>query len=482
MADHWEPIRIFDYLGENDPGEGTTRDQVVSWLNEADPDRIESAGKSFVNAAKLIRGEDGVQGALMRAAEELSSVWRGEGATTALESLRLLYASAGALGAAMHDTGAPMEQYAQQVRQYRATMPADTILENAGGGMTHNGGNYGANGGSGFGTGQPGYTPPPVLEGDGGGMTGGPSNEPIFTPDEAARRHLKSLNEEIARLNSSMAEGLAFRLPDITVMDVSLQQQGAVDVGSGSRSGGGETTYWNGGGSGAGGTGPGGSGSGSGGAGGTGGAGSGAGNSGGSGADGGTDPSQRPVQPQDPDGTTPGQDQDQPGSTDPQDPSAPRQPGDSSQEQPAGQDQDAGDQPQDVPAVIGDDRTQLAENTPAPGPGTSANPGTSTNPNAWNPATTTTPPPTLTNPVTGTPYGNQPNGGMWYGTNSPAAAATPAVLRGGGVTGTGSGFMAYPPGGAAPLSGESDEHTREYYDSERDMWSVSIVTGPDKLG
>ncbi|MGR6923839.1 WXG100 family type VII secretion target [[Actinomadura] parvosata] len=478
----WQPIRLYAYLGESDPGAGTTREQVVSWLNSTDPDRIEAAGQSYVEAAKLIKGEDGVQDALRRTAEELKDVWRGEGATKALESLRVLFASAGALGTAMHDTGTPMKQYAAKVREYRAALPA-APEENAGGGML-NGGGSGGSGGTG-GTGGAEYAPPLLDQNTAGGTFGDPSLSGVLTPDEIARNHLKRLNDEIAEVNARMAEGLSFRMPNVTPLDVALTKNKKIDVGSGSDAGGGPVTYWDGGngsgsgtGSGSGGgttgsgAGAGGSGSGSDGTGGTGGSGAGSGGTGGSGTGSGGSTPQDPA--------APGQNG-QDGSATPSPGDSAQQPGGAQGQQPSGQAQ--GDSAQDVPPVIGaDGRTELADSTTTP----TANPGSASNPYQSTAPTTTTVPtpqtPTSTLPTPNPAVQPGVNGGMWYPSGGgAAAAASPAVLRGGATPG--SGFMAYPPGAGAGAPGsDGGEKTRDIYDPEPSVWHVPTPTGPDKIG
>ncbi|MNC97075.1 hypothetical protein D3C83_146190 [compost metagenome] len=70
--------------------------------------------------------------------------------------------------------------------------------------------------------------------------------------------------------------------------------------------------------------------------------------------------------------------------------------------------------------------------------------------------------------------------GPWYGGGG-APATSPSVLR--STPGNGNGFMAFPPGAmGAGGQNNSDEHTREYYDSEADIWSPPVETSPDKLG
>ncbi|MFC4115560.1 hypothetical protein [Nonomuraea zeae] len=473
MADQWKPIRIYDYLGVTAPDCNTTRAQIANWLNSADPDRVERAGQSYMDAAKLVRGDDGVEGAFMKAAEELAEVWRGDGATKALKALRLLHASAGALGAAMHQTGEPMTQYAERIRHYKSTMPAPSIQENLNGGLSNNGGNYGTLGEE--------TTPLITSENTGGGTTGSPEL-PLLTPDALARKHLENLNNEILELNSQIAEGLTFEVPDINPMTVDTENAPKLNPGSGTETPTGRTEYWTGNGSDGGGTGGGTNGTGgTGSTGGTGGNGQGdqSGSSGdqGSGQDG-RDPGQDQGSGQD---QTPGGDG---SSTDPQDPSTPGQPGtgDPSQNQPGTQDQNGTDQ-QSVPPVIGaNDQTQLADANPAnPTTPTTSNPYQSTpntsliTPTSQMPTTTTTP-----NPYSAGP--GQPGVGTWYGTGGTAPTASPAVLRGGATPG--SGFMAYPPGMGMGGGGadQSSERDREIYDPEGDIWSSQHPTSPEKIG
>ncbi|RVX47347.1 hypothetical protein EDD27_10277 [Nonomuraea polychroma] len=468
MADHWEPIRVYE-VGVTAPDCDTTKQQIVAWLEATDPDRIESAGQSYLQAAKLIRDEGGVQDAIMTAANGLSRAWRGEDATKALKALRLLYASAGALADAMHDTGRPMTDYAREVRTTREKVaaPANSAPLLSNDRLFTNGGNYGAYGGSGLGTGQ---TAPPLITGN-GSLPNTPLLPPAAQVDAQARKDLEDLNVKIASLNSQLAEGLAFQMPDITPLEVDLQKQDKLDPGSGSRTSTGTTTYWNGGGTDGGGPG---SGAGSGSGGGTG------------GGDTGNGPESGEDTPQDPDRTDPEQGRDDP-STDPQDPSTPEQPGGpGEQQQPPGQNQgqDGADQQQDVPPVIGadnKDQTQLAD---AGNPTTTTPPGTTTNPYQTTTPNGTIIPTTQPPASTPNPYASaQPGAATWYGTNGTAPAATPAVLRGGTAT-PGSGFMTYPPGvgmGAA-AGNEGDERTREIYDPEPGVWSVPHEAGPEKIG
>ncbi|MET8861474.1 hypothetical protein ABZW11_00825 [Nonomuraea sp. NPDC004580] len=477
MADQWEPIRIYSYLGESRPDLSVTRERVVSYLNGADPDSVERAGRSYVEAAKLIKGEGGVQGALMKAAKDLSEVWSGDGAKQALKALRLLHASAGALGEAMQKTGEPMQKYAERVRHYRSTVPAPAgnPEQNSGGGMTNGGPSGGSGGGTGGGTGE---TAPPVIQGGGdGGGSGGMGYAPLDADaDERARKHLESLNNEIADINARIADGLAFELPTINPLTVDTQPANKLnaptvtDLSNGNGDG-----RWNGGtsdpdvtagagdrtGSGSTGTGSGGTGDGTNGS-----------NGDGTGkGDGNGDQGDGTTQPQDPGG----QGQDDPSTGD--DPTT-QQPGTETpqQDQPGGQDQQ-----QDVPPVITaeDSGTDLAQTTTQP-------PATTTTPNPYattpNPYTST-PPGILptTQPPGGTPFtgGGPTAGGPWYGTGGPAATS-PAVLRGGGAPGN--GFMAFPAGAmGAGAQDHCDEHTREYYDSEPDIWSPPVPTSPEKL-
>jgi hypothetical protein len=464
MADQWKPIRIYDYLGATAPGGNTTRAQVAAWLNSADPDRIERAGQSYLDAAKLVRGDDGVEAAFMKAAEELAKVWQGEGATKALKALRLLHASAGALGAAMHQTGEPMTEYAARVRHYKSTMPAPSIQESLNGGSA-----------GGTGVGPDGTTPLITSENTGGGLTGSPTL-PSLTPDARARKHLENLNNEILELNAKISEGLAFQVPEINPISVDTENAPKLNPGSGTETPTGKTTYWTGGGTD--GTGTGGS--------------TGNDQSGTSGdrpssqnpgQNPGQDQNQNPGQSQNP-GQDSGQDQ-TPGqddsATDPQNPSNPGQNGtdNPSQNQPGTQD---GTDQQSVPPVISaDNQTQLADANPA-------NPTTPTTSNPYQSTPTTTVTPTTQVPTTTTtpnPYSaapGQPGTGTWYGTGGTAPTASPAVLRGGAASG--SGFMAYPPGMGMGGAGadQSSERDREIYDPEGDIWSSPHQTSPERIG
>lgn len=466
MGDQWQPIRVYSYLGDPKPGFGVTRQRVVDYLNGADPDSVEQAGHSYVEAAKLIRGRDGIQGALMKAAEELSEVWRGEGATEALKALRLLHASAGALGDAMDSTGEPMTRYAEAIRRYRSSVPAPS-----GGAKNTDGG---------------GTTPPVIGQDTGSWGTGGTA---AVLADDAARGHLERLNNEIAVLNSQIADGLAFKLPDIQPLDVDTVRADRLDPGSGTNTPTGTTAYWNGEGS-SGGDGSGQAGTAAG-AGGTGSGGA-ARSGGGSGAP------NSPGGPQDPSQDSP---QDQgPGQGQGQDGDAGQGQGQDGNAGPGGQNpaqpgadaapQGPGDQ-QDVPPIIGDTSTQLADAAPP-----TAQPQTTTPQTA----TTLTPQPTsqpTTHPTTGnvyatpnvhtppgqfstTPSPYTPNSGTWYGSGGAATAAGPAVLRGGAPT-PGGGVMAYPPGMSAAHD-EGQEHTREIYDPEGDFWSTPQSTSPHRIG
>ncbi|MFF4619819.1 WXG100 family type VII secretion target [Nonomuraea jabiensis] len=441
MGDEWKPIRVYDYLGESKPGIFVTRAQVVSYLKATDPDRIESAGNSYVKAAELVHGKNGLEGTLLKAAEELAEVWRGDGATTALEALRLLHASAAALGDAMEKTGKPMVEYAQQLRTSKTTMPGPTALS-----TTTNVDN------------EPTMNFNPQL-----GTAG-------YLVDVAARAHLEQLNNKINDLNAKMADGLAFKLPEIQPMVVETQKQQPLDPGSGTKTPSGETRYWTGDGTGDGSKGSTGSDGGS-----TGG--------GRDGSDGKGD--DNPGKDQDPGrddpGQDPGKDQDDP-STGTKDPDSPQQPGSDTGN--GGSPQKQGDQDQSVPPVIGADppKTQLADagnpNFPTTTTATTGYPQQSTPTLLTNPPTTLMP--------TSTPFSSVPGqsggAGTWYGAGGPSGAgATPAVLRGGsGASGT--GLMAYPPGGAGAGGEEGGERNREIYDPEGDVWSSAHPTSPDRIG
>ncbi|MFC4015648.1 WXG100 family type VII secretion target [Nonomuraea purpurea] len=434
MADHWEPIRVYE-VGVTAPDSSTTRAQVVGWLDNTDPGGIESAGESYVYAAQKLRGDEGsVQSHLMTAANKLTGAWRGQDATQVLEALRLLYASAGALGEAMHGTGTQMKEYGQAVSRARSSVPAET----------------------------------PTDEGDGGGMGSVPSSEimyeaPSTDPDAAARRHMERLNNQISTINSQISEGLAFQLPEITPIEVTTRRQDRLDPNGGTNVPTGRTTYWDGGGDGTGGS---------------------SGSNGSAGSDrttGGGDGSgsQRDT-PQDQDQRTP---PDQRGDDPSADPQHPDQPGgaDDSQNQPGdqGQNQDGSDRPQeDVPPVIGgnDDRTQLAD-TNTPPTTTTPNGNPTTNPYQHTPNTVF---PTQTPSGTSTPFGGG-GGSTWYGTSGGAPAASPAVLRGGATPG--SGLMGYPPlGMGAAAANEGGEREREIYDPDPGVWHIPHNTSPDKIG
>lgn len=449
MADHWKPIKLYTYLGRTTPPQNVSRETVLDYLNSADPDAIERAGRNYVEAAKLVQGDAGVQGAVMKAATELASVWRGGDAAEALKALRLVHASAGALGQAMQQTGEPLITYAGEVRRYR-TMVADlpaASKENADGGMIDRT-KIGSTGGIG-------ETAPPLINGNTGDELSG---IPFLasSPDEQARKRLEELNRVIYGLNGKIADGLAFQMPDIAPLEVDTQQAPRLDPGSGTKVPNGTTTYWTGDGT----SGPGGA------------------DSSGSGRPG--DGTQDPGAPRDGTGNqTPGGEQDQDGrdpATGSDDPASPQRPGgDVPQQQPSAQDQDGGER--EVPAVIGgeDQRTRLADATT---PTT-----TTTNPHTSMPTTAYTP--TTQMPVnTATPFSTPggPNAGTWYGSGGSATAAAPAVLRGGPAT-AGGGFMGYPPGGMGGAGANGgEERNREFYDPEGDVWSSPEKAGPGKIG
>ena len=168
MAENWKPIKLYVYLGSSTPPESTTRETVLEYLNGTDPDAIERAGRSYVEAAKLVQGDAGVQGAVMKAAASLASVWRGGDAAQALKALRLLHASAGALGQAMKQTGEPLTKYAGEVRRYRTMVAGLPTVTNPNPGLLNSGNNAG-------GTGVTDWTTPPLLNsGTGGGLNGTP--------------------------------------------------------------------------------------------------------------------------------------------------------------------------------------------------------------------------------------------------------------------------------------------------------------------
>ncbi|MFI6733797.1 WXG100 family type VII secretion target [Nonomuraea sp. NPDC050451] len=444
MGDEWKPIRLYDYLGDSKPGIFVTRAQVVSYLKATDPDRIESAGNSYIKAAELVHGKSGLEGTLMKAAEELAEVWRGDGATTALEALRLLHASAAALGDAMEKTGKPMVQYAQQLRTSKTTMPGPTALS-----ITTNVDN------------EPSTNLNPQL-----GSAG-------YLVDVAARNHLEQLNNKINDLNAQMAEGLAFKLPEIQPMVVETQKQDHLDPGSGTNTPSGETRYWTGDGTGDGSKGS----TGTDGTTGTGRDGS----DGSNGSDGKGD--QNPGKDQDPGRDDPGQDpgkgQDDPSTGDPSDP---QQPGNGTGT--GGSPQKPGDQDQSVPPVIGADppKTQLADagnpTFPTTTTPTTGYPQQSTPNLLTNPPTTQVPTSTPFSPVPGQGAGGP---GTWYGMGGSGSGAAPAVLRG-GAGASGPGIMAYPPGGMGAGGDQRSERDREIYDPEGDIWSSTHQTSPDRIG
>ncbi|WP_433437711.1 hypothetical protein [Nonomuraea sp. CA-141351] len=436
MGNEWKPIKVHDNLGNPKPGIFVTRSTVVSYLKSTDPDRIESAGNSYIKAAGLVHGKDGLEGRILKAAEGLAAVWRGSGATTALEALRLLHASAAALGDAMEKTGKPMVEYAQQLRTSKTTMPAGDASDRK-------------------------------TNVDNEPTTSTTAPQPNFQvpslqaqlADMAARGHLEQLNNKIIELNGQMADGLAFQLPKIAPMVVDTQKAPHIDPGSGTKTPSGQTKYWNGDGS-----------SGSNGS-------DGSGDTGGQkGSDGkdGQDPgkSQDPGQDQGQD--DPGKGQDDP-STGTQDPANPQQPGSDPAQKP-------GDQDQSVPPVIGADspKTQLADagNPPL----TTTTPPTTGYPQATPNLLTHTP---TTQMPTSTPFPGLPgqggSGGTWYGTGGAGSGAAPAVLRGGPGT-TGSGLMGYPPGGMGAGSDQGTERNREIYDPEGDVWSPAHQISPDRIG
>ncbi|MEU6778005.1 hypothetical protein ABZ912_02295 [Nonomuraea angiospora] len=445
MGEEWKPIRLYDYLGNSKPGIFVTRAQIVSYLKATDPDRIESAGNSYVKAAELVHGKSGLEGTLLKAAEELAEVWRGDGATTALEALRLLHASAAALGDAMEKTGKPMVQYAQQLRTSKTTMPGPTALS----------------------------------------TTTDVDNEPTtnFNPqlgtagylvDTAARAHLEQLNNKINELNAQMADGLAFKLPEIQPMVVETQKQQPLDPGSGTKTPSGETRYWTGDGT-----------DGSKGSTGSDGGNTGGGRDGSDGSDGKGDqnPGKGDQNPgRDDPGQDPGKDQDDP-STGTQDPGNPQQPGSGTDT--GGSPQKPGDQDQSVPPVIGADqpKTQLADAGNPNFPTTTTTPTTGY-PHQSTPTVLTTPPTTqvpTTTPFSPVPGQSASGPNTWYGAGGSQAGATPAVLRGGsGASGT--GLMAYPPGGMGAGGDQSSERNREIYDPEGDIWSSAHQAGPDRIG
>jgi hypothetical protein len=474
MAENWKPIKLYVYLGSSTPPQGTTRETVLEYLNSADPDAIERAGRSYVNAAKLVQGDAGVQGAVMKAAAELASVWRGGDAAEALKALRLLHASAGALGEAMKQTGEPLTKYAGEVRRYRtmvASLPPGS-KENAFGGTLNSGAYSGGTDGTD-------WTPPPLISANGpyGQLNGTPLL--AITADSEARKRLEELNVKIYELNSQIAEGLAFQMPNITPLEVDTQQAPKLDPGSGTKVPTGTTRYWSGDGT-------------SGGPGGGDYSDSGGGDYSDSGGGRPGDDTQDPGGQRDvPENETPDREQDQdgrdPGSgSDDDDPTSPspERPGDDSQQQPQQpptQDPNGGEP--DVPPVIGgeDQRTQLADATT---PTTTTTTTTNANPHTSIPTTAYTPTTQMPFNTTTTPFSTPggPNAGTWYGSGGSATAAAPAVLRG-GPGAAGGGFMGYPPGGMGGAgANEGEERNREFYDPEGDVWASAQNISPGKIG
>ncbi|WP_049570650.1 hypothetical protein [Nonomuraea sp. SBT364] len=474
MGEQWRRIKVNTDLGPAQPGSEVSRDTIGGWLSQADPDAVERAGDNYVEAGKLLQGEAGVQSAIMKAAAELAEVWHGDdGSRAALGALRVLHASAGALGDAMQKTGGPMRAYAQHVREYQATVGAlpATAEQNTGTGGTSSGGTGGSSGGTGGGSdGGTSGGGSSFNEGTGGGMTGDPSlNRNSFDPDEEARRLLAELNEKIKDVNSQITDGLVFELPEITPLEVDLRQQQPLNPGSGTETPSGTTVHWNGGDSGGNGGGNEGGGHGS-------SSGSGQGSSP-DGSRGGDQPGGSPTTPQDPAGpgtgdpTSPGTGPDGEqgtGGPDTQTPGPGEEPG--QRQDPSTPQGQNGDEQPAPPVIGGDPRTELAE---AP---TTPSPHATTTPNLLTHTPTTQVPTATANPIA-----NPQGPGMWYGTSGSSATASPAVLRGGPAA-TGHGFMGFPPGGMAGGSNEGQERTREIYEPEGHVFAAAQEAGPDKLG
>ncbi|MFI9554102.1 hypothetical protein [Nonomuraea endophytica] len=456
----WEPIRIYGYLGEPN-GSQLTRDEIDRLLQATDPDKIDAAGRAFITAMELVgrapgnatTEDGGIQGALTRAATELAKVWRDDGATTAQNTLRALHATAGAIGDAMLHTGAPLSSYATTLRKYRTTVPTNAT---------------------------------PEKTGEVGGTTGDPETNTPKTPDDAARAHLKALNNEIITYNGQLAEGLAFDFPAIAPIEVATRKAPNIDPSGSSNVPTGKDGTWQGGNEDPGGTG---------GTGGTGGPGS-TGSTGSTGNDGVQKPGdQNPGDDKPgPGDKTPGDDKpgdnppgdDKPGDEKPGDQNPGDQnPGDQKPgDQPPGEDkpgdQKPGQDQQSVPPVIGaDPQTELSDfqnnptgNPPGTPPTTTTN---TTTPTPYNP-TTTGNPFTPTGVITN---GQQPGTGYGTGGTTGGAGAAPAVLRG-GTPGTGTGFMPFAPMGAGGENG-GEERERDIYDPEGDVWAVPYQTSPTRI-
>lgn len=198
MGSGWKPIKVYKAL--NDIGIGQpTREQVVSMLNSTDPDAIERAGRSLVQAAELLSGtgqDAGLRGALRKAAEELAEAWSGPAAAKAQEALRSLYATADSLGDAMRATGEPLQDYASRLRHYRDNLPGQSAPS--------------------------------------GGRPGEPAPSPGPPPvtDEDFQEHLRKLNSEIVALNDRLPDGVAYDLPQIGSYAIDLPDAPSIDTGA----------------------------------------------------------------------------------------------------------------------------------------------------------------------------------------------------------------------------------------------------------
>lgn len=481
----WEPIKVYASLDGLDP-DNLSREQIKQKLDAASPDAVRRAGRAFLDAAELVGGkaggngasEMGIQAALSRTAKELAGVWRGPAAEKVQSALRALYATAGALGDAMTASGVAMSWYADVVSEAKTNFPAAPDSSAGSGGS---GGRPSASPSP-----SPSYSASPQSR-----ATPAPSPGPAPYPngDEAARAHFRKLNRQIQEANNAFAEGLAFELPAIEPLDIDLTNSPRINVGGtgapetrsdgvwhggsygngtagsgtgsagGGHTGGGSGTVGSGGsgGSGVGGTGPGGSGAG--------GTGTGSTGPGGTDASGGTGDPGTALPSPDPGGSA---DTGQTGT---------------------GQTGGSGDDPGTAPPVIGgSDRTDLASTHPLPGttPGGTTPAGTTPN------ALTGYPDPRVPF-TTGGPTGALPPGGViggyggprtGYGIGVAAFGEGPALLSGyrPGQSGAGSAFLPYAPAaGGAGTSGQ-DEREREIYDPEPDVWQVTNTISPHQIG
>ncbi|WP_169950615.1 WXG100 family type VII secretion target [Microbispora sp. H11081] len=465
----WEPIKIYVSLDGLDPG-NLTREQIKQKLDAASPDAMRRAGRAFTDAAGLVGGkggETGIQAALSRTARELASAWRGPAAEQVQTALRAFYATAGALGDAMTDSGEAMARYADVVSAAKTNFPA-----------APGGSDDGAGGGrSGSPSPTPSPYPPPSSSSSASSRslpTPSPSPGPAPYPNEhePAREHFRRLNQRIQEANNVFAEGLAFQLPAVQPLSIDLVDAPRVTVGG---TGAPTTTsdgVWRGGSYGDGTAGSGSGGSGGSGSGGDGSGGTGGGSSGGSGGAGGSGGGSGSEGDQGDGGAGGGAGD--PGTGLP--PGAGQQPG-------AGQPGGSGDGSGTAPAVIGGGSTDLATTHPLPGATTPT--GTAPNPLTGHPD------PRMPMPTVG-PTGTLPPGGVigvyggarsGYGVGG--AAGDAGGLLGGyraGQGGPGSSFLPYAPGAAGAGTNGQDEREREIYDPEPDPWRVTSTTSPDRIG